>query len=192
MPAEYDFQSGIVFIGQQDEAVILVFAQVVLLAAACFKAESLDVRIPLLVGIIKDCRPHLVRVIFLQYPYIVFVVVVHIEIAGVELAVVQHYQDLLVALELTEVFSAVVVVEAQDILVEPYFPSAQCGTAALLQGYLMNRVTGKYITHGLTSFDVYLAEIFFKDDAAYARIGLERHFDDFGLTVGIGCEIHDA
>ena len=45
-----------VFIGQQDEAVILVFAQVVLLAAACFKAESLDVRIPLLVGIIKDCR----------------------------------------------------------------------------------------------------------------------------------------
>ncbi len=68
---------------------------------------------PLLVGIIKDCRPHLVRVIFLQYPYIVFVVVVHIEIAGVELAVVQHYQDLLVALELTEVFSAAVVVEAQ-------------------------------------------------------------------------------
>ena len=118
--------------------------------------------------------------------------VVHIEIAGIEFAVVQHYRDLLVALELTEVFSAAVVVEAQDILVEPYFPSAQCGTAALLQGYLMNRVTGKYITHGLTSFDVYLAEIFFEDDAAYARIGLERHFDDFGLTVGIGCEIHDA
>ncbi len=39
MPAEYDFQSGIVFIGQQDEAVILVFAQVVLLAAACFKSR---------------------------------------------------------------------------------------------------------------------------------------------------------
>jgi len=52
MPAEYDFQSGVVFIGQQDEAVILVFAQIVLLTVGTFEAETFQVRVILLVGII--------------------------------------------------------------------------------------------------------------------------------------------
>ena len=192
MTAEYNFQSRIIFVSQQDETIVLVLTQIVLLAVTYLETETFDVRITLLVGIIQNGCPYFVRIIFLQHPYVVFVVIVHIEIAGVELAVVQYHQDLLVTLELAEVFSATVIVEAQDILVEPYFAPAQCGTAALLQSYLVNRVTGEYIAHGLTAFDIYLAEIFFEDDAAYTRIGLERYFDDFGLTVGVGREIYDT
>ena len=192
MSSEYDFQSWIIFVSQQNEAAVFILAQIVLLAVARLKAETLDVGIALLVGIIEDGCPDLVRIVFLQYPYVVFVMVVHVEIAGVEFAVVQHNQNLFVALELTEVFSAAVIIETQHILVEPYFPSAQCRTAALLQGYLMNRVTGEYVTHSLASFDVYLAEVFFENYAAYTRIGFEGYFDNLSLTVGIGCEIYDT
>ena len=52
MSAEYHFQTGIELVGQQDEAVILVFAQIVLLTVGTFEAETFQVRVVLLVGII--------------------------------------------------------------------------------------------------------------------------------------------
>ena len=52
MSAEYHFQAGIKLVGQQDEAVILVFAQIVLLTVGTFEAETFQVRVILLVGII--------------------------------------------------------------------------------------------------------------------------------------------
>ena len=50
----------------------------------------------------------------------------------------------------------------------------------------------EYVSHGLPSLDIDIAEIFLEDDAAHARIGFQGYLDDFGFSVGIGGEVGDA
>ena len=55
----------------------------------------------------------------------------------------------------------------------------------------MDWVARQDVADGLTSLDAYLAEVFFEDDFADARVGFQRHLDDFGFTVGVGAEVGD-
>ena len=111
MAAKHNFQTRVALICQQNEAAVLVFSQVVLLAGGCLEAETLDVRIVLLVGIVEHGGPYFVRVVFLQYAYAVIVVVVQVEVGGIELSAVLYDKDGVFALEFSEIFSASVVVE---------------------------------------------------------------------------------
>ena len=124
-------------IRDRDQTGILVVSQIVLLAVGTFKTETFQIRIVLLVGIIKRGSPYLVRVELLDDADIIFVMVAQIEVAGVELAIVEHYQDGVVALEFSQIFTPSVVVEAQDIAVEPYFSSSEGRASFLFQGCLL-------------------------------------------------------
>ena len=98
--------------------------------------------------------------------------VAQVKVSGVELAIVEHHQNGVVALEFSQIFSPSIVVEAQDITVEPYLSPSEGGTAFLLQGNLMNRQTGEDHSLCLTSFDADFAEITFEDNASYAWVRL--------------------
>ena len=151
-----------------------------------------NVGIVLLVGIVEHGCPYFVGVVLLQDAYVVLVVVVHIEVSGVEITVLQHHQNAFVALILADELASSVVVKAEHIAVEPHFASAQRRAAPLLQGDAVHRVTGQDVAHGLPSLDVHQAEVLLEDDATDARVGFQGHFDDFGLTVGVGTEVYDA
>ena len=56
----------------------------------------------------------------------------------------------------------------------------------------MHIVLREDVTHGLTTLDANLAEVFFEGNLLDLRIRLEGHLDDFGLTVRVGGEVHDA
>ena len=56
----------------------------------------------------------------------------------------------------------------------------------------MHVVAREQIALGLTRTDADLGKVTLKRDASQARIGLERHLDDFGLPVRIGCKIDHA
>ena len=111
MASKHDFQTRIAFVRQQDEAVVLVFAQIILFACGCLEAETLDVRIVLLVGIVEYGGPYFVRIVFLQYAYAIVIVIVQVEVGGIELSAVLYDKDGVFALEFSEIFSAPVVVE---------------------------------------------------------------------------------
>ena len=172
MTAKYNFQTRIVLVSQEDQTGILIFSQIVLLAVGTLKTETFQIWIVLLVGVIKRGSPYLVRVKLLDNADIVLVMVAQVKVSGVELAIVEHHQNGVVALEFSQIFSPSIVVEAQDITVEPYLSPSEGGTAFLLQGNLMNRQTGEDHSLCLTSFDADFAEITFEDNASYAWVRL--------------------
>ena len=61
VPAERDLQPWIGFIREQDEAAVLVFSHETLGLGTRFERKTLDVRITLLVGIVENGTPYLVR-----------------------------------------------------------------------------------------------------------------------------------
>ena len=163
-----------------------------MLAGGCLEAETLDVRIVLLVGIVEYGGPYFVRIVFLQYAYAIVIVIVQVEVGGIELSAVLYDKDGVFALEFSEIFSATVVVEAQHVTVEPDFPSAQGGASALFQGYLVYGEFREYISHGLPSLDIDVAEILLEDNTAYTGIGFQGYLDDFSFSIGIGGEVGDT
>ena len=125
-----------------------------------------------MVGVIKRGSPYLVRVELLDDADIIFVVVAQIEISGVELAIVEHYQNGVVALEFSQIFTPSVVVESQDIAVKPNFSSSEGRASFLFQGNLMHWQSGEDHSLCLTSLDADFTEITFEDDASYTRVRL--------------------
>ena len=59
--------------------------------------------------------------------------VVYVEIGRVELSAFQDDQNQVFAVELAQIFSPLIVIQAVDIMVEPYFASAQGRTAVGFQ-----------------------------------------------------------
>ena len=111
-----------------------------------FEGESLEVW-ESLVGIEEGCRPHLLRVEFLNEKYVLFVVVVEVEVSSVELARVEDDEDTVVAVELTEILPVVVVVEALDVVVEPYLASSEGAGAMTFEAYALYLEFGQEIAH---------------------------------------------
>ena len=133
-PPKYDFQTRIVLVGQQDQTVVLIFSQVVLFTVGGLKTETFQIRIILLVGIVKRGSPYLVRIKFLHDAYIIFIVVAQVEVGSIEITVVQNNQYAVVALEFTQIFTSSVIVEAEYVTVKPYFTSTERGTSFLFKG----------------------------------------------------------
>ena len=145
-----------------------------------------------MVGIVQNGCPYFIGVILLQYADTVFVVIVQVEIGDVELTVILYYEDGVITLELAEVFSAAVIIEAQYITVKPYFASTQGGASTLFQCDLVNGKFRQDVSHSLPSLDIDGAKVLFKDNTPYTRVRFQCYFDDFGLAVWIGGEIGDA
>ena len=50
----------------------------------------------------------------------------------------------------------------------------------------------EYISHGLPSLDIDVAEILLEDNTAYTGIGFQGYLDDFSFSIGIGGEVGDT
>ena len=111
---------------------------------------------------------------------------------GVEVAVLEDNQYLVIALEFTEEFSPPVVVEAQNVAVEPYHPSAERAFSLLLQGYLMDFGLCEDVPHRAAPLDRHRAEVLLEEEQALTGLRLEDDLDRLGLPVGIRAEIEDA
>ena len=68
-------------------------------------------------------------------------------------------------MELAEVLSVIIIVQALDIMVEPYLSSSQRADAVALESYALDIEFGEQVAHRTTSFDHDLAEIFVKECA---------------------------
>ena len=59
----------------------------------------------------------------------------------------------------------------------------------MFQGYLVYGEFREYISHGLPSLDIDVAEILLEDNTAYTGIGFQGYLDDFSFSIGIGGEV---
>ena len=74
-------------------------ADEVLMAGGGFEGEALEVGVALL-SIVESCRPDLLGLELLDAQDVLLVMVVEVEVGGIELAVVEHYKDGVLAVEL--------------------------------------------------------------------------------------------
>ena len=96
-----------------------------------FKDEALNVREALLIGIEEYGRPHLVFVKLLNAQNARrLVVIVEVEIGGIELPVLQDNEYEVVRVELTQVLSTSIVIKALYIMVKPNSSTAKMASWA--------------------------------------------------------------
>ena len=189
---EVDLDERVCLAGEQGEAAVLVLIDEGVLLCRSLHREALDVVEALLRGVAHDGGPHLVGAVLLDIEDIVFVVVVGVEVREVELAVLEHHKDAVVAVELAQVLAMPVEVETQDVAVEPHLAAAERGGSVGLEPDALHLEAGEQIAHGAASLDAYLAEVFLDDGLAQVGHGLELYLDNLGLAVGVGCEVGDA
>ena len=192
MASEDDFQSWIILVCHQDQAIVFVLAQVILFACSSFKAETFQVRIILLVGIVKGNCPYLIGIELLDDAYIVFVVIAQVEVRSIKFSGIQYNQNVVVALEFTQIFASSVVVEAEHVTVKPYFTSAQCGTTPLFQNNFVYRQACQDDALALPAANGHFTKVTFEDDASYTRIRFQGDFDNFRFPIGVGAEVGNA
>ena len=118
--------------------------------------------------------------------------VVRVEVGDIELAIVQYHQDALGVGELAQETSVLFVVDAIDIGVKPYFPASQGGVAVAFQPDAVDVLFRQQVALGGSALDEHLGEIFLHEDILFLAFGvwLQRHLDDFRLSVGIGREVN--
>ena len=118
--------------------------------------------------------------------------VVRVEVGDIELAIVQYHQDALGVGELAQETSVFLVVDAVDIGVEPYLPASQCGMAVALESYAVDVLVRQQVALGRPALDEHFREVFLHEDVLLLAFGvwLQRHLDDFRLSVGIGREVN--
>ena len=118
--------------------------------------------------------------------------VVQVEIGEVEVAVGEHHENLIFIVELAEEASVFIVVEAVDIGIIPYLAPAEGAMAVTLERDAAYGLLGEQVTLGGTSLDDYLGEVFLEEELLHLGRGVECNLDDFGLAVGVRCEVDDA
>ena len=118
--------------------------------------------------------------------------VVRVEVGDIELAIVQYHQDALGVGELAQETSVLFVVDAIDIGVKPYFPASQGRVAVAFQPDAVDVLFRQQVALGGSALDEHLGEIFLHEDVLFLAFGvwLQRHLDDFRLSVGIGREVN--
>ena len=89
-----------------------------------FQTEPLHIDVSILILVIKDRSPNLMRIIFLNTQNVVLIVVVGIKVGQIEISTLQDYQYLVVIEELTQISAQLVIVDTFDIVVEPNLSSA--------------------------------------------------------------------
>ena len=159
---------------------------------ACLKHESLDIGASVVIGIVEDCRPNLLRFEFLNTNEVGFVVVVGIKVGDIEFSVGEYNEDAVIVLEFTEISAVIIIVDSLHIGIVPNLASTEGTASVALQLDAEHIVLGKDITHCRTSLDGNLAEVLRKLQFLELLVWLEHHTDDFRLTVGVSSEIGDA
>ena len=81
------------------------------------------------------------------------VVIVEVEIGGVELPVLQDNEYEVVRVELTQVLSTSIVIKALYIMVKPNSSTAEGRSTMRLERNLMNVNSGEQVASALTPFD---------------------------------------
>ena len=115
-----------------------------------------------------------------------------IEVTDMKFAPFGYHKNLVITLEFPKVIAASLIVEAIDIRIEPYLSPTQCGDTFLFELNTVNLRLGKDVTHGVSTFDVYLAEILFKLQDAQSWFWLENHLNCLSLSIGVGTKVSDA
>ena len=118
----------------------------------------------------QHSRPNLVGVEFLYADYGVLVVVVCIEVGGVELPSGQKDEDAVVAVELAQVRSLLVIVEPLHVVVEPHLSSSQRASSVAFQrdsGHLQFRQSVSYALPAL--------------DGNFGEVLVEEHLVQLGI-----------
>ena len=192
--AEGDTDTRIYLVGKYDKFRVRVVAKEVLVFFVGFHVETLDIGIALIVSIVEHCRPYFAVIKLLDAQDIVLIVVVGIDIAEVEFAVGKDDKNIVVVVEFTEEASVLLVVDAVDIRIEPYFPSAERRVSVTLQSDAVDGFLGNHIAACRTSLDENVGKIALQEDAhariRYGDAGVECNLDDFCFAVGVSGEIH--
>ena len=191
MPAKDHLHTRIGLIREQHQAILRILAQEALLTGTGLQQEALEVII-FLVSVVDNRCPGLARLIFLDHQDILLIMVTQVEIGGIEITVVQNNQDLIIAVELTQLLASPIVIEAQDITVEPDLQAAQRRGASLFQRDLMNVGLCQDIALRATALDGNITEILLEHQQFLACLRLEDHLDRLRLTIRVGAEIEDA
>ena len=118
--------------------------------------------------------------------------VVQVKVGEVEVAVVEHHENLVFIVELSEEASVFIVVEAVDIGIIPYLASAKCGMAVAFQRNAVHGMLREQVTLRGTALDNHFREVLFKEELLHLGRRVEGNLDDFGLAVGVGGEVDDA
>ena len=143
-------------------------------------------------GVVQSGRPHFADVEFFDAQNVVVVVVVQVEIGGIEIAVFGDDQNHVVVEKFAYILSAFVDVQPQHVGIEPNGCAAECRSAFLFEQNFVHVEFGEYVAHRLPSFDGYFRKIFFEHQIFDAARGWSQgYFDGFGFAVGVGREIDD-
>lgn len=114
-----DEEAWIVRVGQEQQLVLGVLPEDILTLLIFLDAEALDVMV-LLIGIVVDSRPDLAGLILLDTQEVLLDMDGVAEVGGIAFALLEDDEDAVTGVEGAEVLALLVVVQAQDIAVEPY------------------------------------------------------------------------
>ena len=145
----------------------------------------------MIISVIEDTCPNLVRIVLLDKLDVVLVVVVLIEVAQIVFAILQDDEDLVFVEEFAQQLSMLVVVQSLHIGVVPHLAPSKGRVSTTLQTNAINRELCQQVSLRGTSLDGDLREVLVEDCLLDLRIGVERNLDDLSLTIGVGREVHD-
>ena len=144
-----------------------------------------------LVGVKENRRPHLVLVELLDAQDALVVVVGGFGTGGVELAALHDDQNAVLAAKQTQRAPMVLIVDAQDVRVEPHLAVAQRGLSRLLERDAVHLVLGDDVAPSLLALDGQVGQVDVKLQDLEPELGLEGDAQHLGLAIGVGREPHD-
>ena len=144
-----------------------------------------------LVGIIEDGGPHLVTLVLLDAQDALVIVVGRLGAGGIELTALHDDHDAVIATEQTQRAAVALVVDAQDVRIEPHLAVAQRGLACLLERDAVHLVLGDDVAARLLALDGQLGQVDVELQDLEPELGLEGDAQHLGLAVGVGGEPHN-
>ena len=147
--------------------------------------ETLDRAVPVEGG------EGLVRVEFLDQQDVALVAVDQVEGGGVEGAVLEHGEHLVVVLELPEVQAVAVLVEFLDVGVVPDVLAGDGAHALALEGDVADGVLAHEVAAGRLALDRQGREVVLEAGLLELRLGPQGHAHGLGLAVVVGREPDD-
>ena len=190
--SKVDLETWKWFVCHEQQFALRVVADIVLLALGSFEHETLDIQISLLVGVKEHSCPHFGRIKLLYAEDVVFIMVVGIEVGQVKIAVVEDDENVVIFVEFAEQLSVLIIVETLHVGVKPHFSSTQC---AVTMAFQRNPVYVEACEQGALCtavLDHHFSKVALLEDVLQSWSRVERHLDDFSLTIGVSRKVGDA
>ena len=108
-----------------------------------------------------------------------------------KLAILQNDKHLIVSMKFAQIFSSSIIIQAENISIEPNLASTQCRSAPFLQRNTMTLIFSKNISHRLTALNGYFTEIAVDKQSFHARLRDKSHPQNLGFSIGIRCKPND-